>query len=136
MPHKLRKRSKASVKLRPSLLNETVSSGGCIFCCSTSALGRSVSCQNLVARSTAVAMAGAGLSKKICAGWDLGKGNRSHNAPLTYWLLHWTGGWPSAGAVDRALEIVWRYDWNHGTWTADVAQRLLGAFGTLVVWPD
>src|SRR5947207_14250341 len=115
-----------------SRLNETVSAGGCVFRCPRFALGSGVSGKDLVARSIAIPQAGCQLLRGRCCRRNPRKSDCDNHAPLTYWLFNWTGSWASAGAVDRAMEIVWRYDWNARSWFEDVTDYMLGAAGDLL----
>src|SRR5204863_9067774 len=67
---------------------------------------------------------------------DPGNGNGDHHAPLARRLLHRTCRGTSPRTLNRALEIVWRYDWHYGAWPANIAQRLLGPARALMVWAN
>src|SRR5438874_2593183 len=98
----------------------------CFFRSPAPDLGSSFSGQNLVACPLAVAVAGRDLFEGLGCGRNSAKGNRNHHAPLARWLLHRTCRGTSTRTFNRALEIVWRYDWHDGAWPANIAQRLLG----------
>ena len=118
------------------LLNETISPSGCIFRCACLALGSSVSRENLVARIAAIAEAGCKLFGERCCRRNPLQSDGDNNAPLARGLLDWTRNGTPAWASDGALETVSRHDWNPRPRLTDVAQRLLGASGSLVVRPD